>query len=506
MYTSLRTPFYKVFFKSAGVFWLLPVFIAFLSQSSNADQSSLLSLTSPAQVQVVWTTGPADASLGTLADIKIPEGYRFTDATGAGALLARMNNPIPEGLVGIITPESGQWWVVLTYKDIGYVKDAEKGGIDAAAILKTISDRANRQNEDRTLHGLPLITSVDWALAPVIDAKTHALEWAVRAKTQSAEVINHTVRLLGRQGLLDATAVAPYQTQAAANLVPLKELVKNISFKQGQRYTDYQPGDKVSTIGLAGLITGDDDEAVASQQSEAVAPGKSAGVWGWYVFAGVIAGGGLMLVRGVVQRHHKARRVPATGSLIAGNGMGNGHVHPVPVPAAATPAVPAIATSDLQPVKSKTDEVKPGGTTPKMAVAQNGVNGSSNRPAHRRGARRKKIFDYHRFYTDTVMKLSSSGYTAEVTPRNGHTNGHSEGHSSAPAQEAQPASYGAMNQAIVQSHLDLIANQKVLIEEQKRLVQEQTKLIAEKNKFIQEQNELLERQTAMIDQYSLKLG
>ncbi|HEV2434720.1 MAG TPA: DUF2167 domain-containing protein [Verrucomicrobiae bacterium] len=501
MYTSLRTPIYRIVIKSAGVFWLLPVFIVFLAQSSHADQSSLLSLTSPDQMQVNWTSGAADANLGTLADIKIPKGYRFTDSTGAGALLARMNNPIPQGLVGIIAPESGQWWIVLTYKDIGYMKGVDKEGIDAAAILKAISDRANRQNEARRIHGLPLITSVDWALAPSFDAKTHAVEWAVRAKTQSSEVVNHTVRLLGRQGMLDATAVAPYQAQGAADLVPLKELVKDISFKPGQRYTDYQPGDKVSDIQLAGLIAGEDDSP-ASQKSDVVTPGKSAGGWGWYVLAGVIAGGGVMLVRGVVQRHHKAHRAPSTRSLVAGNGNGNGNGH-VHVSAVATPPVSAMV---MRTDKVKTDEVKPTGVKPAVAVTQNGLNGSSNGSTHRRGARRKKIFDYHRFYTDTVMKLSSSGYTAEVTPRNGHANGHSDGHSSAPAMEVQPASYGAVNQAIVQSHLDLIANQKALIEEQKRLVQQQTKLIDEKNRFIQEQNELLERQSAMIEnQYSLKL-
>ncbi len=505
MYTSLRTPFYRTFLKPAGVFWLLPVFIVFLTQSSKADQSSLLSLTSPNQAQVDWTSGPADASLGTLADIKIPSGYRFTDSAGAGALLARMNNPTPQGLVGIIAPESGQWWVVLTYKDIGYVKNVEKGGIDAAAVLKTISDRANRQNEDRTIHGLPLITSVDWAFAPVFDAKTHAVEWAVRAKTQSSEVVNHTVRLLGRQGILDATSVAPYQAHASANLVPLKDLVKNISFKQGQRYTDYQEGDKVSDIGLAGLIMGDED-SLASQKSDAVTPGRNAGAWGWYVLAGVIAGGGVMLVRGVVQRRHKVRRAPSTGSFVASKVIGNGNGH-VQASVVATPPVPVMASNNLQTDTVKTDEIKPAGLKPEVAVTrQNGLNGSSNGSAHRPGARRKKVFDYHRFYTDTVMKLSSSGYTAEVPPRNGHSNGHSDGHSSAPAIEAQPASYGAMNQAIVQSHLELIANQKALIEEQKRLVQEQTKLIEEKNKFIQEQNELLERQSAMIEsQYSLKL-
>ena len=60
--------------------------------------------------------------------------------------------------------------------------------------LKIISNHAKRQNEERTLHGLPLITSVDWKLSPVFDAKTHTVEWAVLAKTQTAEVINHTMR------------------------------------------------------------------------------------------------------------------------------------------------------------------------------------------------------------------------------------------------------------------------------------------------------------------------
>ena len=500
MCTSFKTLFREVSLKSAVVFILLPVFAFFGISRSDAQQSSLLSLTPPDQRQVDWTSGPADATLGTLADIKIPKGYRFTDAAGASALLSRMNNPIPQGLVGILAPESGQWWAVLTYKDVGYIKGVDKEQIVPAAILKIISDRAQRQNEDRRLHGLPLITSVDWAQSPVYDAKTHSVEWAVKAKTQPTEVVNHTVRLLGREGLLDATAVAPYASKDASPVIPLKELMRNISFKPGERYADYQAGDKVSNIGLVGVITGDEDTATA-QNDEVATPSKSASGWGWYVLVGVIVGGGVMLFRGVVHRHHKPRHLPASSPVVSNavsNGIaisnGNGHGH---APAEAVSPLPATPGSP-----SAKETVTQIALKPKTAPDRNG----SNETAHPRNARRKKIFDYHRFYTDTVMKLSSSGYTVEVPPRNGHTNGHSDGHSSAPATEAQPASYGAMNQAIVQSHLDLIANQKSLIEEQKRLVQEQTKLIEEKNKFIQEQNELLERQSAMIEnQYSLKL-
>jgi uncharacterized membrane-anchored protein len=500
MCTSFEPLCCKVSLKSVAVFVLLPIFVFLGISRSDAQQSSLLSLATPDQGQVSWTPGPADASLGTLADIKIPKSYRFTDAAGAGLLLAKMNNPIPEGLVGILAPESGEWWVVLTYKDVGYIKGVDKDRIVAAAILKTISDRAQRQNESRRLHGLPSITSVDWALSPTYDATTHAVEWAVRAKAQSSEVINHTVRLLGREGVLDATAVAPYQkSRDTSAAIPLKELMRNISFKQGQRYADHQEGDKVSNIGLAGVITGDDDTATA-QNDEVAASGKSAGGWVWYVLAGVVVGGTFMLVRGVVHRHHKTHRVPSSGSVVSnamsnGNaiGNGNGHVH---APVEVVSPTPAL-TGSLSAGEPAQVDLKP-----KMAVAQNG----SNESTHRRNARRKKIFDYHRFYTDTVMKLSASGYTVEVPPRNGHTNGHANGHSSDLTSEAKSASYGTMNQTIMQSHLELIANQKALIEEQKRLVQQQTRFIEEKNKLIQEQNALLERQSAMIEnQYSLKL-
>jgi uncharacterized membrane-anchored protein len=483
MYTSLKTPFRRTIFKPAAFFWLLPVFTIFFAQCCKADQPSLLSLTSPSQTQVEWTSGPADASLGTLADIKIPKGYRFTDATGASALLGRMNNPIPQGLVGILAPESGQWWVVLTYKDIGYVKDADKGEIDAAAILKAISDRANRQNEERTIHGLPPISSVDWALAPAFDAKTHAVEWAVLAKTQSAGVVNHTMRLLGRQGVLDATAVEPYRAQAASGLVPLKELVKKVSFKQGQRYADYQAGDKVSDIRLAGLITGEDDSPVA-QKNDVAASSKSAGVWGWYILAGVFAGGGIMLFRGVVHQRRKARRVLVAGVIDNGNSVsnvtGNGTAH-------------AAATSPIVQTNGNGSEL--GDMKPKVAIAQNG-NGSTN---HRGSRRRKKVFDYHRFYTGTVMKISGSGYTAEFPTSNSHTNGHTNGHSLDRATEGQSLSYEAMNQAVAQAHLDLIANQKDLIEEQKRLMIQQAKLIEEKSKLIAEKSQLLDRQTELFE-------
>ncbi|MGD0252762.1 MAG: DUF2167 domain-containing protein, partial [Verrucomicrobiota bacterium] len=148
--------------------------------------------------EVGWIVGPKKASLGTLANIEVPQGYRLTDKAGARILLERMKNPIPDGLIGILAPDSGKWWVVLTFTDVGYVKNADKERIDPAAVLKAVQKRSEMQNSERTEQGMPSIVSVDWERPPVYDVEGYSLEWALRAETQSAKVVNDTVLLLGR--------------------------------------------------------------------------------------------------------------------------------------------------------------------------------------------------------------------------------------------------------------------------------------------------------------------
>jgi hypothetical protein len=109
--------------------------------------------------------------------------------------------------------------------------------------------------------------------------------------------------------------------------------------------------------------------------------------------------------------------------------------------------------------------------------------------------RRKKVFDYSKFYTHVVMELSSRSNAGGGVMLNGRPNNHAYG-----------ANETGANQTIASATLDLIASQKNLIEEQRRLMQQQTRLIEERRKLIEEQNALLKRQTEMIEsQYSLKL-
>jgi len=417
--------------------------------------------------QNIWRIiGPNKASLGTIADIDVPQGYRLADETGARILLERMKNPVPDGLIGILAPESGKWWAILTYNDIGYVKNADKEQLDPAAVLKAVQKQSEIQNNDRAEQGMASIVSVNWERPPVYDAETHSLEWALRAETQSSKVVNDTMLLLGRRGVLEIITVRPYE--ASSDSSTLQQLVKNITFKEGQRYADYGNGDKVADVNLSQLIV--NDKRPGANKDLMASAGGGVVVWIYSGLAGcAVMVVGMFLYRRLRQRSARNAIYANRGHAVvaarasSGNGQGNGS-----------------GSASARPVGQKSASIP---------------------PDDRGKLHRKKVFDYSKFYTHVVMELSSRS-NAGVGPM---LNERSKNHATA-NDHTMATNNGAANQTIAEATLDLIASQKNLIDEQKHLMQQQTRLIEERRKLIEEQNALLKRQAEMIEsQYSLKL-
>ena len=440
--------------KRIVVFCILPLLAVFWSQPCWGNQLSLTPVM-PAQ-EIKWISGPKQASLGTLADIEVPQGYRLTGEAGARILLERMKNPVPDGLIGILAPDSGKWWVVLTFTDVGYVKNADKERIDPAAVLKAVQKRSETQNSERTEQGMASIVSVDWERPPVYDADRHSLEWAFRAETQSSKVVNDTVLLLGRRGVLEIITVQPYE--ASSDSIPLQQLIKNITFKEGQGYADYENGDKNADVSLSQLIV--DDKHPAESGNLTASSGGGVVIW---IYSGLAV---CAMTVGGILLYQKRRQWRARSAIFANGG---GHAHA---------AARASSGNGSGSVSARPD-VQKGGST----------------PDDRGKLRRKKVFDYSKFYTHVVMELSSRSNAVAGPMLNGRSNNHTIG-----------TNDGAANQTIASATLDLIASQKNLIEEQKRLMQQQSRLIEERRSLIEEQNGLLKRQAEMIEsQYSLKL-
>ncbi len=465
--------------KHARVLLLVLTQACLLGQLCHGQLSLSLSQQSPAGAAPVlqWISGPAKASLGDVANIDVPKGYRFLEAKDARALLEQMKNPVPKDLEGILTPESGTWMVVFNYIKTGYfnVKSDAGDQIDAAEILKTIQNQVAKQNESRWRDNLRPIGGASWKVKPNYDSARHTLEWAIQAGGATDGVINHTVSLLGRSGVLNAIAVYP----AHSALNPLKQLVSSVSFKTGQRYADYQGGDPAATVNLASLIT--DNKTANSEMSDntpaldarsndqslsaTTQSDKTPSVWQsktLWISVGIIGVGGILLLKTSSSRRKAKHKIHTNGKQTRALSM------------------PAVAKNGN------------GSAMTGSAVTTNGNGNGNGALASRRnghhGQRRKRVFNYDKFYSEMVLSLSSPGVT-ETPVQNEYS-------PFTPSRLMELLSQGgAQNHSqTAGANSELIAMQKNLIEEQKRLIQEQAKLIQEKAKVIQEKNELIEKQ------------
>jgi uncharacterized membrane-anchored protein len=203
-----------------------------------------------------WQDGPGTGRLGTVAEVKIPAGYRFTGQDGARKW-AELNQNIPSNAdMGVLIPKGrGQGYVVFEYQDSGHVKDDEKSDLDAAAIFESLREGNDQGNVARRQRGWPALELVGWQVPPSYDDATHHLVWALRVRSEGGENINYNTKFLGRTGVMSAVLVVDPEKFDAA-LAPTKQLLTGFQFTNGSKYAEWKPGEKLAEYGLTGLITG----------------------------------------------------------------------------------------------------------------------------------------------------------------------------------------------------------------------------------------------------------
>jgi uncharacterized membrane-anchored protein len=216
-------------------------------------------------IDIDWTTGPATAELGDIARIDLPAGFRFSGKDGTRRFLELTENPTSGRELGVIIPadrDSGLWFVIFEFDPIGYVKDDDKDDLDADAILGSIRKGTEAANEERRRRGWSTMTIVGWHTPPHYDLKTNHLTWAINGAGDGGNVVNYSVRLLGRRGVMDIDLVlSPEQVET---IVPAFEnVLDGFSFRTGSRYAEFRQGDKVAAYGLTALVAGGAGAALA---------------------------------------------------------------------------------------------------------------------------------------------------------------------------------------------------------------------------------------------------
>jgi uncharacterized membrane-anchored protein len=170
--------------------------------------------------------------------------------------MLELSHNIPaESELGVIAPETLDWWVLFEYNDVGYVKDTDKDKLDADALLKQLQEGQVSGNEERSKRGLTKLFLDGWAVPPRYNEKTHNLEWAIKVRDEHGGTsINYLTKLLGRGGVMSVTLlVNPEEMQSA--LPDYQRLLSGFAYSAGKSYAEYRQGDKVAQYALTGLIT-----------------------------------------------------------------------------------------------------------------------------------------------------------------------------------------------------------------------------------------------------------
>jgi uncharacterized membrane-anchored protein len=218
--------------------------------------------------QFMATLKPQHGSIdlpGGIATLNLNDDFYYLTPDDTERLLVEgWGNPPGHKTLGMIIPQAtspmsrGGWGVLVSYKDDGHISDEDAAKIDYTELLKQMQDEDEDANKERRKQGYAGLQLLGWAEPPRYDDSTHKMYWARELKADDAQenTLNYSIRVLGRQGVLELNAVA-----SMSDLPTIQRELPNVleftNFTDGNRYADYQPGtDKLAKYGLAALVAG----------------------------------------------------------------------------------------------------------------------------------------------------------------------------------------------------------------------------------------------------------
>ncbi|OOV95593.1 DUF2167 domain-containing protein [Pseudomonas sp. MF4836] len=230
------------------------------ADSSDADQVT--------PEQFLASLSPQHGSIklpGDIARLDLSKEFYYLNPTDTEKLLTEgWGNPPGFSNLGMIVPSNVSplaaegWGVIISYNDDGHISDEDAAKIDYNDLLKQMQAEDEEDNKQRKEQGYGALYLLGWAEQPRYDAQSHKMYWARELKAEEAKdsTLNYSIRVLGREGVLELNAVA-----AMADLPTIKrempKVLASTNFTEGNRYADYNPGtDKLASYGLAALVAG----------------------------------------------------------------------------------------------------------------------------------------------------------------------------------------------------------------------------------------------------------
>ncbi len=231
------------------------VFAASLALTSVSLHVGAAAAQAEADSKPNFLKGPTKAPLGKIAMVELPADCIFMDGKTYQAMRKARGDDVSGEEMGFIATTNEDWAVVFEFADVGFVKDDEKNDLNADKLLESYKKGAEQMNKSRAKSGRPPITVVGWDIPPKYDETTHNLEWAIRGDIGGSPIINYNTRLLGRKGVMKVILICEPE-QLPKTLPAFRNLLASYTYKTGETYAEYRPGDKIAKYGLGALVVG----------------------------------------------------------------------------------------------------------------------------------------------------------------------------------------------------------------------------------------------------------
>jgi uncharacterized membrane-anchored protein len=211
-----------------------------------------------------YQTGVVKLSSG-VAQLTVPQGFKFLNADQSNYVITELwGNPPRKDVMGMLFPEAGgpfkdsSYAFIISYEDIGYVKDEDADKIDYDDMLKKMQEEEKEVNVERQKQGYETIHIVGWAQKPYYDKTNKVLHWAkeLRFGSQEANTLNYEIRILGRKGILSMNAVAGMNELSLVKR-DIDKVLHIATFTDGNKYADFDSNiDKVAAWSIGALVAG----------------------------------------------------------------------------------------------------------------------------------------------------------------------------------------------------------------------------------------------------------
>lgn len=179
------------------------------------------------------SSGRSDvADLRGKAHFRIPAGFNYLTGDELVAFEKEAENPVEPDEVGLLVPESGDWFVVFFVTTDDPLMGLPKENIDADALLAKLRAKTEADNRSRKAAGLPLMRITGWTHKPAYDKATNRVTWGYRLldEDDDQDAINYETILFGPNGeTVDVMLVA--ETKAYKNpLAEYRKVVDSVAF------------------------------------------------------------------------------------------------------------------------------------------------------------------------------------------------------------------------------------------------------------------------------------